>query len=117
MANGGEIFVLDMGEPVKIYDLACDLIRLSGYEPDVDIKIVFSGLRPGEKLFEEISMADEDIDQTSNKKIVILKPIGFDDTELAEDIKELEKTVSVSDIEEMFAKVRDLVPTFHHNRG
>lgn len=117
MAAGGEIFVLNMGEPVKIYDLACDLIKLSGYEPDVDIKIVYTGLRPGEKLFEEISMADEDIIKTNNKKIVVLKPISFDETSLAEQIKELERTIPHNNIEVMFSQVQELVPTFNHNRG
>ena len=73
LAKGGEIFVLDMGSPVKIYDLAADLIRLSGYEPDVDIQIKVTGLRPGEKLFEELFFNDETVDKTSHKKIFILK--------------------------------------------
>ncbi len=73
MARGGEIFVLDMGGPVKILDLANDLIRLSGYEPEVDIKIEFTGLRPGEKLYEELLMDEEGIKQTQNKKIFIGK--------------------------------------------
>jgi FlaA1/EpsC-like NDP-sugar epimerase len=72
-AKGGEIFVLDMGQPVKIYDLAADLIRLSGYEPDVDIKIKVTGLRPGEKLYEELFFDDESVDKTSHEKIFILK--------------------------------------------
>lgn len=116
MAKGGEIFVLNMGEPVKIYDLACDLIRLSGLEPGEDIKIVFTGLRPGEKLFEEISMKDEDMTKTPNDKIFIMKPMEFDATELAEQIKELEQTAnSDNDVARMFDKVRVLVPTFQHS--
>lgn len=117
MAKGGEIFVLDMGEPVYISDLAKDLIRLSGYEPDKDIKIVYTGLRPGEKLFEEISLADEDVDRTSNKKITIMKPMEFDATYLACEIKDIEEAVRAEDDELMFAKVKELVPTFNHNKN
>ena len=115
MASGGEIFVLDMGEPVKISDLAKDLIRLSGYEPDKDIKIVFTGLRPGEKLFEEISMKDEDVTKTANSKIVVMKPIEFDSSELSKRIKELEESVTEENRGLMFERVKILVPTFHHN--
>lgn len=114
MAKGGEIFVLDMGEPVLISDLAKDMIRLSGFEPDKDIKIIYTGLRPGEKLFEEISLADEDVDRTSNKKIMIMKPMTFDESWLASTIKNLEASVKEDDIHEMFDLVRELVPTFDH---
>jgi FlaA1/EpsC-like NDP-sugar epimerase len=72
-AKGGEIFVLDMGHPVKIYDLAADLIRLSGYEPEADIKIKVTGLRPGEKLYEELFLSDETVDKTTHDKIFVLK--------------------------------------------
>ena len=114
MADGGEIFVLNMGEPVKIYDLACDLIRLSGYEPNVDIKIEFTGLRPGEKLFEELSLEDEDFIKTQNDKIMIMKPMEFDATELSTKLKELETLAENEDTSTMFDKVRELVPTFNH---
>ena len=117
IANGGEIFVLNMGEPVKIYDLACDLIKLSGYEPNVDIQIVFTGLRPGEKLFEEISMENEDMIKTSNDKIFIVKPMEFDATKLAQKIKELEAGVKNATLEDLFKIVKELVPTFNHNPG
>ena len=79
MAKGGEIFILDMGEPVKIYDLACNLIRMKGYEPEKDIKIEVVGLRPGEKLYEELLMAEEGLQETDNKKIHIGKPIELDE--------------------------------------
>ena len=114
MASGGEIFVLDMGQPVKISDLARDLIRLSGFKPDVDIKIVYTGLRPGEKLFEEISMADEDVDRTANNKIAVMKPIDTDYHMLAKTIKQLEGTLHEGDLPGMFALVKELVPTFTH---
>ena len=106
MAKGGEIFVLDMGQPVLISDLAKDMIRLSGFEPDKDIKIIYTGLRPGEKLFEEISLADEDVDRTSNKKIMIMKPMAFDESWLASTIKELEASVKEEDIHVMFDLVK-----------
>ena len=116
MANGGEIFVLDMGEPVRIYDLACDLIKLSGNEPNEDIEIKFTGLRPGEKLFEELSIHGEDMQKTPNGKIFIMKPMEFDETERADQIKELEASaVSDKPLSDMFQKVKVLVPTFHHN--
>jgi len=83
MANGGEIFILDMGEPVKIVDLARDMIRLSGLEPDIDIKIEFTGLRPGEKLFEEMLLNEEGITATKYRKIHIAKPT-FTDARLFE---------------------------------
>ena len=75
MARGGEIFILDMGESVRILDLAKDLIRLSGFEPDVDIKIEFSGLRPGEKLYEELLLSEEGIETTKHKSIFVGKPL------------------------------------------
>ncbi len=78
MAEGGEIFVLDMGEPVKIYDLARNLIKLSGFEPDVDIKIEFTGLRPGEKLYEELLLAEEGVQATKNNKIYVAQPLHTD---------------------------------------
>ena len=78
-ALGGEIFILDMGQPVKIYDLAVNLIKLSGLRPDIDIKIVTTGLRPGEKLYEELLLAEEGIKETKNKLIFVAKPISFDE--------------------------------------
>jgi FlaA1/EpsC-like NDP-sugar epimerase len=89
LAKGGEIFVLDMGTPIRIYDLAADLIRLSGYEPETDIKIQVTGLRLGEKLYEELFLSDESVDKTAHEKIFVLKGGGaehFDD-KLADIIK------------------------------
>jgi len=116
MAQGEEIFVLDMGKPVRILDLAKDLITLSGYEPDVDIKIEFTGLRPGEKLFEEISLKDEEVSKTANSKIFVMKPSYYDYLELAKKLKDLESSIC-ENITTMFDNVLDLVPTFNHNNN
>ena len=86
MAQGGEIFILDMGEPVKIYDLACNLIKMKGYEPEKDIKIEIVGLRPGEKLYEELLMSEEGLQETANKKIHIGKPIEIDEEQFLTDL-------------------------------
>ena len=90
-ANGGEIFVLDMGDPVKIYDLAYDLIKLSGFEPNKDIKIKITGLRPGEKLYEELLMSEEGLTNTKHEKIFIGKPTFTDIDELKKKLKSLMK--------------------------
>lgn len=117
MAQGGEIFVLDMGEPVKIYDLACDLIKLHGFEPKKDIDIVFTGLRPGEKLFEEISLDGEQTTKTSNNKIFICKPTEHNSKEFSNNIKRLETVIKGNDINEMFDIVKEMVTTFEHNKN
>lgn len=112
MAHGGEIFVLDMGEPVLIYDLACDLIRLSGYEPGKDIRVKFTGLRPGEKLFEEISLADEDVTKTPNNKIYICKPVDLEEQRMRELLDMLHGAIRNGDESGALACVHALVPTF-----
>ena len=114
MANGGEIFVLDMGEPVKIYDMACDLIRLSGLEPQKDIKIVFTGLRPGEKLFEEISLGSEDVTKTSNNKIYICKPDKYDILGIKDKINHLDSALKEDAEFNPVFEIKQLVPNFTH---
>lgn len=96
-AKGGEIFVLDMGDPVKIDDMARNLIRLSGYEPDVDIMVEYTGLRPGEKLFEELLMDEEGLQGTENELIHIGKPIEMDDEWFEEKLEELDKESRLED--------------------
>ncbi len=110
-AKGGEIFVLDMGEPVKIDTMARNLIRLSGFEPDVDIKIEYTGLRPGEKLFEELLMKEEGLQSTNNKLIHIGKPIEMNDELFKKQLTVLEKacTSESGDIKALVAK---MVPTY-----
>ena len=111
-AKGGEIFVLDMGEPVKILDLAKNLIRLSGHKPGEDIKIEFTGLRPGEKLYEEMLMDEEGLQDTENKLIHIGKPIDIDEDKFIEQLKELKEYV-VQEPEDIRDWVGKIVPTYH----
>ena len=113
-AKGGEIFVLDMGEPVKIYDLAVSLIKLSGYEPDVDIPIVFTGLRPGEKLYEELLMKEEGLQKTENKKIFIGEPTQLDEKDILEKLAKLKKLIENEEtpIEEIKDTIQEVVPTY-----
>jgi FlaA1/EpsC-like NDP-sugar epimerase len=111
-ARGGEIFVLDMGEPVKIDDMARNLIRLSGYEPDVDIRIQYTGLRPGEKLYEELLMEEEGLQETANKLIHIGKPIEMDDEKFLEQLARLDAAYRV-EADNMKELVAEIVPTYH----
>ena len=111
-AKGGEIFVLDMGEPVKIVDLARNLIKLSGYIPDVDIKIEYSGLRPGEKLYEEKLMESEGLERTENNLIHICKPVDFDPAKLLKAISRLMVICSNED-DDIREYVMKIVPTYH----
>ena len=111
-AKGGEIFVLDMGEPVKIDTMARNLIRLSGFEPDVDIKVEYTGLRPGEKLFEELLMKEEGLQSTANKLIHVGKPIEMDDVLFKQQLERLDAAYRVED-PNMKALVAEIVPTYH----
>ncbi|MCD8364746.1 MAG: polysaccharide biosynthesis protein [Clostridiales bacterium] len=111
-AWGGEIFVLDMGEPVKIDTLARNMIRLSGYKPDEDIDIVYTGLRPGEKLYEEKLMAEEGMKKTDNELIYIGKPIPFEVEDFLKKLEELAQA-SYENSEDIVKMVEEIVPTFH----
>jgi FlaA1/EpsC-like NDP-sugar epimerase len=114
-AKGGEIFVLDMGEPVKILDLARNLILLSGHKPDDDIKIVFTGLRPGEKLYEEMLMKEEGLQDTENKLIHIGKPIEMDEEKFLKELQNLADYV-VTEPNDIRKKVQEIVPTYSYQK-
>lgn len=110
-AKGGEIFILDMGKPVKIADMARNLIKLSGFEPDVDIKIEYTGLRPGEKLYEELLMKEEGLQETPNKLIHIGKPIEMNEEVFFERLKDL-KEEAYEEVEDIRSFIKELVPTY-----
>ena len=114
-ATGGEIFVLEMGDPVKIDDMARNLIRLSGFTPDVDIKIVYTGLRPGEKLYEEMLMNEEGLQETANKLIHIGKPIEMDDDWFLEKLHQLD-LASRQESDHIREVVAEVVPTYHYDK-
>lgn len=112
-AHGGEIFVLDMGEPVKIADLAKNLIKLSGFIPDKDIRIEYTGLRPGEKLYEELLMKEEGLKETNNNRIFVGEPIIFDDDEFVEAVENLD-CLAKQECKEIREEVKKLVPTYEY---
>ncbi len=115
MSKGGEIFVLDMGEPVKITTLAENLIRLYGYEPYTEMEIKFTGLRPGEKLFEELLMAEEGLSSTANKKIFIGKQIEVDSAKFEAKLEEIRQAAAKNDKELTVSLLHEIVPTFVSN--
>lgn len=112
-AHGGEIFILDMGEPVKIVDLARNLIRLSGFKPDKDIKIEYTGLRPGEKLYEEKLMAEEGLEKTDNELIHIGKPIAFDEEQFLGQLEKLQEVAYANKEDKIRSLVQETVSTYH----
>ncbi len=112
MAEGGEIFVLDMGKPVKIEDMARDLITLSGLEPDKDIEIVYTGIRPGEKLYEELLTAEEGTTATKHKRIFVAKPLDINTSELNKLINQLERLSLSCRREDILHTLKRLVPTY-----
>ena len=115
-AKGGEIFVLDMGEPVKIADLAKNLIRLSGYKLGEDIEIQYTGLRPGEKLYEELLMDEEGLQDTENKLIHIGKPIEMDEEKFMCQLIQLREAAK-ADSNAIRAMVKEIVPTYQMPEG
>ena len=117
IAKGGEIFVLDMGDPVKITTLAENLIRMYGKVPYRDVEIKFTGLRPGEKLYEELLMDEEGLQKTDNKKIFIGNQIDINADELNRQLEELHEIVETNDNDETVKKLESMVDTFHHNAG
>jgi FlaA1/EpsC-like NDP-sugar epimerase len=121
MGEGGEIFVLEMGTPVKIADMARDLIRLSGKEPEVDIKIVFTGLREGEKLYEELVTLDEDILPTGHEKVMVLRAGNHSDdsgylfearNKLCKAIDDLAKDAESHNTKRIKQKLKEIVPEY-----
>lgn len=116
MGMGGEVFVLDMGEPIKIYDIACELIRLSGLEPEKDIPIVFSGIRSGEKLFEELLTAEEGVEPTGHPKIFKARiKEAFSQEFLFRKIKELENFAQLQNAPSIITTLKEIIPTYTPN--
>ncbi|WP_052356446.1 UDP-N-acetylglucosamine 4,6-dehydratase family protein [Faecalimicrobium dakarense] len=111
ISNGGEVFVLDMGVPIKILDLAKKIIKINGFTPEKDIKIKIIGLRPGEKLYEEILMQEEVVEKTKNNKIFISKAVKFDKSKLDLNLKKLEEIID-SENDDMISIIKDIVPNY-----
>jgi len=117
MGRGGEVFVLDMGEPIKIYDMACELIRLSGLEPEKDIPIVFNGIRPGEKLFEELLTAEEGVEPTGHPKIFKARiKETFSQEFLFRKIEDLKNFAQLQDAPSIITALKEIIPTYTPNR-
>ncbi len=117
MGNGGEIYVFDMGQPVKVVDLARKMIKLAGLEPDLDIKIEFTGLRPGEKLFEEVLNEEENTTHTHHPKILIAKVRTYNFTEISHKVNEVINLFKGQDNYSLVAKLKDLVPEYISNNS
>ena len=117
MSKGGEIFILDMGEPVRILDMARSLIRLSGFEPERDIKIEFIGLRPGEKLYEELISKEEKIQKTKNERILVTSSLGFEKEKLFQATEELWQLANNTDVKGVLTKLREIVPEYNERNS
>jgi FlaA1/EpsC-like NDP-sugar epimerase len=111
LARGGEIFVLDMGEPVRILQLAEDLVRLSGFEPYEEIDIQFTGIRPGEKLYEELHLSEEEVSTTTHNRIFVSKPASIKSQELEFGVRKLEKVID-QDNDSITQVLARIVPTY-----
>lgn len=111
-AKGGEVFVLDMGKPVRIYDLAVNLIRLSGFKPNKDIRIDVTGLRPGEKLYEELLMNNDNLSKTAHKKIFIDRPESIGLSALVSKIDKLVFVAKMENKEKIVDILKEIVPTY-----
>jgi FlaA1/EpsC-like NDP-sugar epimerase len=116
IGKGGEIFILDMGDQIKIVDLARELIILSGLKPGEDIEIKFSGLRPGEKLYEEMLHNAEEDKTTKHEKIYIAQPDNFDARVLRSKVKELERLADTMENEKIIERIKELVPSYQTSR-
>jgi FlaA1/EpsC-like NDP-sugar epimerase len=112
LGKGGEVFVLDMGEQIKIVDLARNLIILSGLKPDIDIKIEYVGLRPGEKMYEEMLLDKEHDQITKHDKIYIVQPDSFNQAQLRREIKKLERLATLMDNDRIIEKLEKMVPDY-----
>jgi len=118
LGKGGEVFVLDMGKPVKIVDLAKEMIKLSGFKPDIDMPIVYIGIRPGEKLFEELMAGNEVVGATQSEKIFIAKLAAADERSLAENLESLKNAAQMPKKQsQVISKLRSLVPEFCNNEN
>ena len=111
LAKGGEIFILDMGEPVKIVELAEKMIRLSGYEPDVDIQIKFTGLRPGEKLYEELLIDEDNLKKTDKDRIFVVQQTGVDSIKIQEAVQKLIEE-AYDETQDIRSYIKELVPEY-----
>jgi FlaA1/EpsC-like NDP-sugar epimerase len=117
MGNGGEIFLFDMGEPVKIVDLARKMIRLAGYEPGKDVKIIFTGLRPGEKLYEELLNKHEEVIPTHHHKILAAKTSPYNYAKMEEVIEELLQIANTYNDEKVVQKMKSILPEYISNNS
>ena len=117
IAKGGELFVLDMGTPVRIYDLAENMIRLSGLTPGKDIHIEITGLRPGEKMYEELRFKSEEVTKTSNDRIFVIQLDAIEDALITNQLDALGDSLQKQDdLEKLFEEMKKLVPTFVNDR-